>query len=95
MYEQFSDPARVVMQLAEQEAQRFSHEYIGTEHILLGLVKEGSGVAANVLRNLNVDARLVAHNVESIIQPGCAPIARKKLPLTPRAKTVILFAMAG
>jgi len=49
MYERFTDRARKVMQLASQEAQRFNHEYIGTEHILLGLLKEGSGVAANVL----------------------------------------------
>ena len=47
MYERFTDRARKVMQLANQEAQRFNHEYIGTEHILLGLVKEGTGVAAN------------------------------------------------
>ena len=59
MYERFTDRARKVMQLANQEAQRFNHEYIGTEHILLGLVKEGSGVAANVLKNLGraMDAR--------------------------------------
>ena len=57
MYERFTDRARKVMQLANQEAQRFNHEYIGTEHILLGLVKEGSGVAANVLKNLDVDLR--------------------------------------
>ena len=56
MYERFTDRARKVMQLANQEAQRFNHEYIGTEHILLGLVKEGSGVAANVLKNLDVDS---------------------------------------
>ena len=48
MYERFTDRARKVMQLANQEAQRFNHEYIGTEHVLLGLIKEGSGVAANV-----------------------------------------------
>src|SRR5439155_1645315 len=53
MYERFTDRARKVMQLANQEAQRLNHEYIGTEHILLGLVKEGSGVAANVLKNLD------------------------------------------
>ena len=51
MYERFTDRARKVMQLANQEAQRFNHEYIGTEHVLLGLIKEGSGVAANVLKN--------------------------------------------
>ena len=55
MYERFTDRARKVLELAQQEAQRFNHEYIGTEHILLGLIKEGSGVAANVLKNLDVD----------------------------------------
>ena len=59
MYERFTDRARKVMQLANQEAQRFNHEYIGTEHILLGLIKEGSGVAANVLKNLDVDLRKI------------------------------------
>ena len=59
MYERFTDRARKVMQLANQEAQRFNHEYIGTEHILLGLVKEGSGVAANVLKNLDIDLRKI------------------------------------
>jgi len=64
MYERFTDRARKVMQLANQEAQRFNHEYIGTEHILLGLVKEGSGVAANVLKNLDVDLRKIRIEVE-------------------------------
>ena len=52
MFERFTDRARKVMALANQEAQRFNHEYIGTEHILLGLVKEGGGVGANVLKSL-------------------------------------------
>ena len=65
MYERFTDRARKVMQLANQEAQRFNHEYIGTEHILLGLVKEGSGVAANVLKNLEVDLRKIRLEVEN------------------------------
>ena len=56
MYERFTDRARKVMQLANQEAQRFNHEYIGTEHMLLGLVKEGTGVAANV-PNTRTDKR--------------------------------------
>ena len=67
MYERFTDRARKVMQLANQEAQRFNHEYIGTEHILLGLVKEGSGVAANVLKNLG--------RPEPVLQPDL-PVAR-------------------
>ena len=58
------------MQLANQEAQRFNHEYIGTEHILLALLKEGSGVAAGVLNNLNVDPRKIRLEVEKNIQSG-------------------------
>ena len=67
MFERFTDRARKVMGLANQEAQRFNHEYIGTEHILLGLVKEGSGVAANVLRNLEIDLRKIRLEVEKIV----------------------------
>ena len=55
MLEKFTDRARKVINLARQEAERLGHEFIGTEHILLGLVKEGSGVAANVLENLGID----------------------------------------
>ena len=56
------------MALANQEAQRFNHEYIGTEHILLGLVKEGSGVGANVLKNLDIDLRKVRLEVEKLVK---------------------------
>src|SRR4029450_12627789 len=70
MYERFTDRARKVMQLASVEAQKFNHEYIGTEHILLGLVKESSGVAANVLKNLDVDLRKIRLEIEKIVQPG-------------------------
>lgn len=59
MFEHFTDGARKVMAFAVQEAQRFNHEYLGAEHILLGLAKEGSGVGANVLKNLGVDLRKV------------------------------------
>jgi len=81
------------MQLANQEAQRFNHEYIGTEHILLGLVKEGSGVAANVLKNLDVDLRKIRIEVEKIVQTGPDMVTMGKLPQTPRAKKVIEYAM--
>ena len=74
------------MQLANQEAQRFNHEYIGTEHILLGLVKEGSGVAANVLKNLEVDLRKIRLEVEKLVQSGPEMVTVGKLPQTPRAK---------
>ena len=66
----FTDRARKVMQLANQEAQRFNHEYVGTEHILLGLIKEGSGVAANVLKNLDVDLQKIRLEVEKLVQSG-------------------------
>ena len=89
MYERFTDRARKVMQLANQEAQRFNHEYIGTEHMLLGLVKEGTGVAANVLKNLDVDLRKIRLEVEKLVQSGPEMITMGKLPQTPRAKKVI------
>jgi ATP-dependent Clp protease ATP-binding subunit ClpC len=93
MYERFTDRARKVMQLANQEAQRFNHEYIGTEHILLGLVKEGSGVAANVLKNLDVDLRRIRLEVEKLVQSGPEMVTMGKLPQTPRAKKVIEYSM--
>src|SRR6516225_6605564 len=96
MYERFTDRARKVMQLANQEAQRFSREYIGTEHILLGLVQEGSGVAANVLKNLDVDLRRIRPEVERTVTPGPtgedpSPIGRR--PQEPRAKKVIEYSI--
>src|SRR5262245_39031387 len=95
MYERFTDRARKVMQLANQEAQRFNHEYIGTEHILLGLVKEGSGVAANVPKNLDVDLRKIRLEVERIVQPGAGgdQVVMGRLPHTPRAKKVIEYSI--
>jgi ATP-dependent Clp protease ATP-binding subunit ClpC len=83
------------MQLANQEAQRFNHEYIGTEHILLGLVKEGSGVAANVLKNLDIDLRKIRLEVEKIVQhgPGGEQVVMGRLPHTPRAKKVIDYSV--
>ncbi|MCH7527490.1 MAG: NDP-hexose 4-ketoreductase, partial [Planctomycetes bacterium] len=93
MFERFTDRARKVMALANQEAQRFNHEYIGTEHILLGLVKEGSGVGANVLKNLEVDLRKVRLEVEKLVKSGPDMVTMGKLPQTPRAKKVIEFAI--
>src|SRR5215204_4947405 len=93
MFERFSDRARKVFALANQEAQRFNHEYIGTEHILLGLVKEGSGVGANVLKNLDVDLRKVRLEVEKLVKSGPDMVTMGKLPQTPRAKKVIEYAI--
>ncbi len=94
MFERFTDRARKVMALANQEAQRFNHEYIGTEHILLGLLKEGSGVGANVLKNLGVDLRKARLEVEKLVKSGPEIIEMGKLPQTPRAKRVIEYAIA-
>src|ERR671921_646425 len=93
MYERFTDRARKVMQLANQEAQRFNHEYVGTEHVLLGLIKEGSGVAANVLKNLDIDLRKIRMEVEKIVQAGPDMVTMGKLPQTPRAKKVIEYSI--
>jgi ATP-dependent Clp protease ATP-binding subunit ClpA len=92
MLEKFTDRARKSMVLANQEAQRFNHEYIGTEHILLGLVKEGGGVAANVMKNLDVDLRKVRLEVEKLVKSGPDMVAMGKLPMTPRGYKVLDFA---
>src|SRR5438128_3445511 len=93
MYERFTDRARKVMQLANQEAQRLNHEYIGTEHILLGLVKEGSGVAANVLKNFNIDVPTIRLEIAKIVLPGPDRVTMGKLPQTPRAKKVMEYSI--
>lgn len=93
MYERFTDRARKVIQLANQEAQRFNHEYIDTEHILLGLVKEGSGVAGLILKNLEVDLKKIRSEVEKIIQSGLDMVTMGKLSYTPRTKKVIEYAI--
>ena len=86
MFDRFTDRARKVMGLTRQEAQRFNHQYIGTEHILLGLIQEGSGVAANVLRNLDVDPEKIRAEVGKIVQDGTTMVTMGQLPFTPYAK---------
>jgi Clp amino terminal domain, pathogenicity island component len=93
MYERFTDRARKAMKLANNEARRFNHEYIGTEHILLGLIKEGSGVAAIVLEKLNMDLRHIRLEVEKIVQAGPNTVTWGKLLQTPKAKKVIEYAI--
>src|SRR5262249_51632234 len=88
-----SDQARKVMQLASLEAQRFNHGHIGTEHILLGLVKEGTGVAAHVLNNLDVNPRTICLEVEKIVGTGPDLATTGPLPQTSRAKKVIEYAI--
>ena len=91
-FEKFSERARKVLTLAQEEAQRFNHNYIGTEHILLGLVREGEGVAARVLGNLGVELSKVRAAVEFIIGRGERP-GSGEIGLTPRAKRVIELAL--
>jgi len=93
MYERFTDRARKVLQLANQEAQRFNHDHYDAVHILLGLVKEGSGVAANILKNLDLDLRKIRTEVEKLVQSGPEMVTMGKLPQTPLAKIVIQHSM--
>ena len=93
MFERFTDRARKVMALANAEAQRFNHPYIGTEHILAGLLEEGSGVGAGVLKNLGVNLHKVRREVEKRLKLGPEPVTVGRLPQTPRSKKVIEYAV--
>jgi Uma2 family endonuclease len=93
MYERFSDRACHVMQLANEEAQSHNHEYLGTEHVLLGLIKEGSGIAAIALNKLGLDLRKIRLEMEKFILPRPVRAGMSKLPQTPRVKIVIQYAI--
>jgi len=90
----FTDRVRKVLAMAREEAIRLQHDYVGTEHILLGLIREGEGVAAAVLMNLNVDMDQIHERVEESVRKGKATIALGELPYTSRAKKVLEYAMA-
>ena len=90
----FTDRVRKVLAMARDEAIRLQHDYVGTEHILLGLIREGEGVATAVLTQLNADLDQVHERVEESVKPGQATIALGELPYTSRAKKVLEFAMA-
>jgi ATP-dependent Clp protease ATP-binding subunit ClpC len=90
----FTDRVRKVLQMAREEAARLHHEYVGTEHILLGLIREGEGVAAGVLQNLNVDLEDIQQKIEETVKRGkAAAAAGPDLPYTSRAKKVLELAM--
>ena len=91
-FEKFTERARKVLSLAQDEAQRFNHNYIGTEHLLLGLVREGDGIAAKALMNLGVELEEVRRNVEFIVGRGDR-IVLGEIGLTPRAKKVMELAV--
>ncbi len=90
----FTDRVRKVLAMAREEAIRLQHDYVGTEHILLGLIREGEGVAAAVLMNLNVDLDQIHQRIEESVRKGKATIALGELPYTSRAKKVLEYAMA-
>jgi ATP-dependent Clp protease ATP-binding subunit ClpC len=91
-FDKFTERARKVLSLAQEEAQRLRHNYIGTEHLLLGLLREGEGVAAKVLNNLGVDLKEARNTVEAIIGRGNR-VVLGEIGLTPRAKKVIELAV--
>ena len=91
----FTDRVRKVLQMAREEAARLHHEYVGTEHLLLGLIREGEGVAAAVLTNLRVDFEEIVEKIERTVPKGKAgKAAGPDLPYTSRAKTILELAMS-
>ena len=92
-FDRFTERARKVILLAKEEAKRFNHDYIGTEHLLLGLVKEGEGVAAAVLASLGLDFESIRQETERLVQPGAGAAIGGDIPFTPRAKKVVELAM--
>ncbi len=93
MFNKFTERARKVILLAKQEAKRFNHDYIGTEHILLGLLREGEGVAAAVLQSLGMNLNNIRLEVEKLVQIGPTTVVSGDLPFTPKAKKVMELAM--
>ncbi len=92
MFNRFTERARKVIILAKEEARRFNHDYIGTEHILLGLIREGEGVAAAVLQKLDVSLENIRLEIEKLVQPGPTTQIIGDIPFTPRAKKALELA---
>jgi ATP-dependent Clp protease ATP-binding subunit ClpC len=89
VFEKFTDRARRVVVQAQEEARTLNHDYIGTEHILLGLVHEGQGVAAKALESLGIGLEAVRQRVEDVVPPGQVEVRSGHIPFTPRAKRVL------
>jgi ATP-dependent Clp protease ATP-binding subunit ClpC len=92
MFNRFTERARKVIILAKEEARRFNHDYIGTEHILLGLIREGEGVAAAVLEKMGLDLQTIRLEVEKVVQPGPTTQILGDIPFTPRSKKALELA---
>ncbi len=88
-----TDRAKKVMSFARQAAQKFNHDYIGTEHILIGLAEEGGGIAATALASLGLNVEKIHHEVEKIVKTGRTMVIEAQLPFTPRAKKVLELSM--
>jgi ATP-dependent Clp protease ATP-binding subunit ClpC len=89
MFNRFTERARKVIVYAKEEARRFNHDYIGTEHLLLGLIREGEGVAAAVLQKLGLDLETIRLEVEKLVQAGPATQVVGDIPFTPRSKKAL------
>jgi len=89
MFNRFTERARKVIVYAKEEAKRFNHDYIGTEHLLLGLIREGEGVAAAVLQKLGLDLETIRLEVEKLVQAGPATQVVGDIPFTPRSKKAL------
>jgi ATP-dependent Clp protease ATP-binding subunit ClpC len=89
MNDRFTQRVRKVLFLARDEAGRLQHEYIGTEHLLLGIIREGEGIAANVLRRLGIDFERIQKEIEATVSPMNGPVSIGEIPFTPRAKKVL------
>src|SRR4051812_7110076 len=90
---QFSNAARHVLELADREAVAFNHEYIGTEHLLLGVIEDRTGRASQVLESFRVEPRSIRSAIEMVIRKGYAPVGIDTLPGTPRAKQVLGYSV--
>ncbi|HLX60776.1 MAG TPA: Clp protease N-terminal domain-containing protein [Planctomycetota bacterium] len=93
MFDRFTDRARKSMSFARQNAERLDHDYIGTEHMLMGTLQEGTGTAANALENLEIDIEKLRASLESAVKKGDKPITIGQLPFTPRAKKSLEYAI--
>jgi ATP-dependent Clp protease ATP-binding subunit ClpC len=93
MHDKFTERVRKVIYLAREEAARLQHDYIGTEHLLLGVIREGEGIAATVLNNLGLDLDRIRQEVENMVSPSGGTMTIGEIPFTPRAKRVLELAV--
>lgn len=93
MFERSTERARRILAIAQEEAKNLNHDYLGTEHILLGLIREGEGVAAEVLRNMGIKFKTIRLEIENEAPPGGALAILGNVPFTPNSKKVLELAV--